>query len=167
MNTCLSSSNFIYNERHHTTNDSGPIGLSLMVTVSQIWMIHTMDEAIKQAKSRGCVIPRNIFIYMDDCFCTVADPPLRPGLRSRSTPRRNPAEEFNDCLNSVHPRVQFTREEEEDKSIAFLDALVTRHDDGSLTIQVLRNISINTNISIKPHSCQQSTPLGSPRRVQR
>ena len=86
MNTCLSSSNFIYNERHHTTNDSGPIGLSLMVTVSQMWMIHTMDEAIKLAKSRSCVIPRNLFIYMDDCFCTIADPPLRPGLRSLQHP---------------------------------------------------------------------------------
>ena len=30
---CLSSSDFVYDGRHHTTNDSGPIGLSLMVTV--------------------------------------------------------------------------------------------------------------------------------------
>ena len=79
IDTCFSSSNFTYDEHHHTTNDSGPIGLLLMVTVSQILMIYTMEEAIKVAKSRGCIIPRNIFIYMDDCFCTVADPPLRPG----------------------------------------------------------------------------------------
>ena len=31
---CLSSSDFVYNDRHHTTKDSGPIGLSLMVLVS-------------------------------------------------------------------------------------------------------------------------------------
>ena len=80
MNICPSSSNFLYNERNHTTNDSGPIDLSLMVTVSQLWMIHTMDEAIKTAKARGLVVLRNIFIYIVDCFCTVADPPLRPGL---------------------------------------------------------------------------------------
>ena len=136
------------NERHHTTNDSGPIGLSLMVTVSQLWMIHTMDEAIKTAKARGLVVPRNIFIYI-----TVTDPPLRPGLRNRSTPCRDPAEEFNKCLNSVHERVQFTKEVEENQTIAFLDALVTRHDDGSLTTQVFRKPS-NTNICIKPNSCQ-------------
>ena len=67
ISLCLSSSNFIFNDRHHTQKDSGPIGLSLMVTVSQIWMIDTMKKAIEVAKERQCTIPRLIFIYMDDC----------------------------------------------------------------------------------------------------
>ena len=41
-----------------------------------------------------------------------------------------------DCLSSVHPRVKFTREEEIDGKIAFLDVLINRHDDGSLSTQV-------------------------------
>ena len=150
---CLSTSNFTYNNRHHTTNDSGPIGLSLMVTISQIWMSITIDKAIKTAKSRGCVIPRNIFVYMDDMWCTVANPPLRQGLRNQNQTRRDPAAEFNDCLNSVHKRVQFTREEEEEKSIAFLDVFVTRQDDGTMTTRIYRKPT-NTNIGIKPQSCQ-------------
>ena len=60
---CLSSSDFVYDGRHHTTKESGPIGLSLMVTVSQIWMVHTMDEAIKIARQRNYSIPRNINTY--------------------------------------------------------------------------------------------------------
>ena len=44
IKVCLSSSDFLYNDRHHTTKDSGPIGLSLMVLVSQIWMMHTMES---------------------------------------------------------------------------------------------------------------------------
>ena len=67
ISLCLSSSNFIYNDRHHTQKDSGPIGLSLMVTVSQIWMIDTMHKAITEAKRRRNTIPHHIFIYMDDC----------------------------------------------------------------------------------------------------
>ena len=74
----LSTSDFIYDDRHHTTEDSGPIGLSLMVTVSQLWMSHTMEKAIKIAKERGCVVPRNITIYMDDCWSTT--PPLNSFL---------------------------------------------------------------------------------------
>ena len=52
IHTCLSSSDFMYDDRHHTTNDSGPIGLSLMVIVSQIWMSFTMDKAIEIAAER-------------------------------------------------------------------------------------------------------------------
>ena len=153
IDICLSSSDFVYNDRHHTTNDSGPIGLSLMVTVSQIWMVYTMEEAIKIARQRNCTIPRNINIYMDDCWCTVIAPPRRTGLRSGDDAVRNPTADFNDCLNAVHNRVQFTREEEEDKSIAFLDVYITRKEDGSLSTRIYRKPS-NTNISIKPQSCQ-------------
>ena len=32
LHLCLQTTNFKFNNRHHTTNDSGPIGLSLMVT---------------------------------------------------------------------------------------------------------------------------------------
>ena len=149
---CLSSSNFVFDNRHHTTEDSGPIGLSLMVTVSQLWMSHTMEKAIKIAKERGHTVPRNISIYMDDVWSTMPQPPHRPGLRSNTTPR-DPVADFNDCLNAVHERVQFTREEEQDNSIAFLDVQITRLEDGSMTTKIYRKPS-NTNIGLKPQSCQ-------------
>ena len=38
INLCLSTSDFIYDNVHHTTDDSGPIGLSLMVPIAEIWM---------------------------------------------------------------------------------------------------------------------------------
>ena len=112
-----------------------------------------MEEAIKLARQRNITVPRNITTYMDDCWCTIDQPPRRTGLRSGDLPERNPAEDFNDCLNAVHQRVQFTREEEENSSIAFLDVYVTRQDDGTLTTRVFRKPS-NTNICIKPQSCQ-------------
>ena len=62
---CLSTSDFIYNDRHHSTKDSGPIGLSLMVTVSQIWMIYTMENTIPIATEKGLAIPRHLSIYID------------------------------------------------------------------------------------------------------
>ena len=127
ISLCLSSSNFIYNDRHHTQKDSGPIGLSLMVTVSQIWMIDTMHKAITEAKRRCNTIPHHIFIYMDDCWCVLPYP--SPGLRSTTNNPINPVADFNECHNSIHECVQFTRKEEEN-SIAFLDVYVTRQDNG-------------------------------------
>ena len=121
------ANNFVYADRHHTTNDSGPIGLSLMVTVSQLWMDHTMKVAVQTAKNRRLPVPRIIFIYVDDCFTIIYDPPRRTGLRS-DTSHIDPAISFNDCLNSVHPRVQFTREDEENQAIAFLDVFVSKTD---------------------------------------
>ena len=88
---------------------------------------------------------------MDDCWCVVQYP--RPGLRSTTTQASDPASDFNECLNSIHPRVQFTREEEENNAIAFLDVLVTRDDCGTLNTKIYRKPS-NTNLTVKPHSCQ-------------
>ena len=75
----------------------------------------------------------------------------RPGLRSASR-RPDPVTAFNECLNEVHPRVQFTREEEEENKIPFLDVLVTRRENGRLETEVYRKPS-NTNVIIKPNSC--------------
>ena len=54
----------------------------------------------------------------------------------------------------MHPRVQLTWEEEENNSIAFLDILLTRHENGSISTTVYRKPS-NTDITIKPQSCQR------------
>ena len=154
IHLCLSTSDFNYDGRHHTTKDSGPIGLSLMVTVSQLWMTHTMTEARKITQNRQIALPRFTFICMDDIWCVVLNRPSRTGLRnSPNTDQPSPALQFKDCLNAVHPRVQFTIEEEKDKSIAFLDVFVTRHDDGKLSTRIYQKPS-NTNICIKPQSCQ-------------
>ena len=88
---------------------------------------------------------------MDDVWCLV--PHRRPGLRSSTAEPVDPAVEFNNCLNDVHPRVQFTREDEVEGSIAFLDVLLKRQDNGSISTSIYRKPS-NTNITIKPQSCQ-------------
>ena len=152
ISLCVSTSNFIYNGRHHTQKDSGPIGLSIMVTISQIWMTFHLDEAIEIANARSIPVPRHITIYMDDCWGLVCYP--REGLRNNSPSAGDPAVLFNQCLNEVHERVQFTREEEKENSIPFLDVSLTREAYGKLTTTVYRKPS-NTNITIKPSSCQQ------------
>ena len=119
-----------------------------------------MERALAEAKKRRIPIPRHVTIYMDDCWGLIQHP--RPGLRSSTSSPQDPAVEFNLRLNSIHERVQFTREEEEDNSIAFLDVLVTRKGDGRLASKIHRKPS-NTNVTIKPQSCQNlkfAGPIG-------
>ena len=121
------------------------------MTVSQVWMLDTMGKSIAIAKSKKTPFPRCPFVYMDDVWGLMKYP--RSGLRSSTSNPSNPAIDFQTVVNSIHPRVQFTVEEEENGSIAFLDAFVTREEDGSLSTCIFRKPS-NTNVMTKPQSCQ-------------
>jgi hypothetical protein len=57
LSLCLSTSYFAYDDKFHTAEDSGPIGLSLMVTISNFWMTQTLTKAISLARERGNIIP--------------------------------------------------------------------------------------------------------------
>ena len=98
---------------------------------------------------------------MDDIFCHLRQQPAprRPGLRSSTIHAdNNPTKAFNNCLNAVHERVQFTCEEEtlDERgygTLAFLDVRLTRLPNGRISTQVYRKPT-NTNLIIKPQSCQ-------------
>ena len=47
MNFCLTS-NFTFNNEQYRTEDSGPNGLRLMVTMAQIYMSYITEEASKK-----------------------------------------------------------------------------------------------------------------------
>ena len=107
-------SDFIYNGQHHTATDSAPIGLSLMVVVAEIWMDHTLKEAMKIAERKNISTPRLTCVYMDDTFGIL-----------RQNPNKTAHIDFVSCLNEVDPRLKFTFELEEKGELPFLDVLLT------------------------------------------
>ena len=144
LNLCLTTSQFIFNGTMYSAKDSGPIGLSLMVTVADIWMSHTLDQALKIASEKNFRHPKFLKKYVDDILAIFRRQPST-GLRV--------VEDFLACLNQVHHRVQFTIEYEQDNSIAFLDCHIKRLDNGKLTTTVYRKPS-DTNLVMRPNSCQ-------------
>ncbi|BHF65557.1 hypothetical protein SprV_0200857000 [Sparganum proliferum] len=69
--------------------------------------------------------------YADDTFVIIEKDKL-PG--------------FQDLLNSIFPDIQFTREDEEDEKLPFLDVLVTRTPDGKLSTTVYRKATNTTRV---------------------
>ncbi len=61
--------------------------------------------------------------YVDDTVVVLMDAPL---------------EDFTNYINSIHPAIKFTREEETEKSLAVLDAKITRDNLGKLSFSVYR-----------------------------
>ena len=52
--------------------------------------------------------------------------------------KRTHLQGFFDYMNSLHPKIQFTIEEENDGSLPFLDTLLKRNGDGSISVLVYR-----------------------------
>jgi hypothetical protein len=146
LNLCLpSSSGFVYDSRHHTVTESGPIGLNLMVIIAEIWMDHTIRSAVSLARQRNIPYPRNIEVYMDDSF----------GIMTQNY-NKDAHILFNGCLNDVHPCLKFTYELEENRQLPFLDCLLMRDDQGNIKTTIYRKPS-NTGVTIKANSCQGPT----------
>jgi hypothetical protein len=114
-----------------------------MVLISNIWMTHTLQKAVTTARENNMITPNFIKKYVDDIF-SIFD--IQPNYRGDAI------EDFRMCLNSVHPRVQFTVENEKNAEIPFLDCLIRRLTNGRITTSVYRKPT-ETDVITKSNSC--------------
>ena len=121
--------------------DSGPIGLSLMVSIAQILMNFTLNESIKIAKKMKLRTPRSLKIYMDDTFGIL-----------KMNKENNSHIEFINILNEIDENVKFTFETETDHTLQSLDTLIIKETNGTLQITVRKQS--NTGLTINPSSNQ-------------
>ena len=68
-------------------------------------------------------------------------------------------DDFTSLMNSIHPAIQFSREEEVDRSIAMLDSKIPRNTTGKLSSQCTENPPTLTNtcnsIAISPSNTNE------------
>jgi hypothetical protein len=95
-----------------------------------------MEHFEQQALSRAPRKPTHWYRYVDDTF--VVWPHGEDELR-----------EFLDHLSSFHHNIKFTMEVEKNRSLPFLDVLVSRRPDGSLGDTVYRK---PTHTDLYPHA---------------
>ncbi len=88
-----------------------------------------MAEAVMQrieAKIMAQYRPRLWLRYVDDTFVII---------------NRNDLEHFHTIINSMNANMKFSREEEQNSQLPFLDVLVQRHRDGKINTSVCRKSS--------------------------
>ena len=132
----LSTCYFLWNDKIYSIEDSGPIGLSLMVVIAEGYLQFIEKNAMDVALVAN-VAPKTFKRYVDD-----------------SHARFDTCEEmvkFHQILNEQDERIQYTIENEVDGGIAFLDVKLQNNRDGKYEFQVYRKDAI-TNVQIKPTS---------------
>ena len=110
---------FLFNGRFLRQTDGVAMGGPTSSVVAEIYMQAHESTALTCTSHPPKVWKR----YVDDVFSIIK----RSFLRS-----------FYDHLNSLHTKIKFTIEEENDNCIAFLDTSVKRHEDQSLSVLVYR-----------------------------
>ena len=139
IDLCLNKCYFVWDNQIRTLDDAGPIGLSLMVVISEAFLQKIERVSINSALQKPIpVAPKSYRRYVDDTHARFEN--------------RDKANEFLHILNEQDERVQFSIEyEDENKSINFLDTTIINNKQGSYDFKVYRKDAI-TNVQIKPTS---------------
>jgi len=119
-----------------------------MVVISESFLQHLESQAIQQSLTITPLINLKSFKrYVDDSQARF--------------PSQEQANEFLKILNSQHPNIQYTIEnEDENKTLNFLDISIINKGTGNYQFKVFRKDSI-TNVQIKPNSCHDPTIIKS------
>ena len=140
IEVCLYKAYFLYDNQIHCLEDSGPIGLSLMVVLAESFLQTIEKKAINIAINLP--IPVNPIThkrYVDD-------------THDRFT-KKEQSEEFLRILNDQEPRIKFEAEyENENNELNYLDIKVVNTKHGKYDFKIHRKEAI-TNVQIKPESC--------------
>ena len=143
---CLSKCYFLWDGKIYELENSGPIGLSLMVVMSEAFLQVLEKNAIHEAMHRNPPIElKSFYRYVDDSH-------------SRFTNFEN-ADIFQMILNSQDECIKYTIEkEDEQKALNFLEVKIINNQLGKYEFDIYRKKAI-TNIQIKPTSAHDPKVL--------
>ncbi|XP_075923264.1 uncharacterized protein LOC142924610 [Petromyzon marinus] len=131
---CLTNTYFTWNGTFYKQTEGTPMGSPLSPVVANVFMEKFETDAIQTATLRPTLWKR----YVDDTF--VIWPHGQPAL-----------DQFRDHINSIHPAIRFSMEVEKDGKLPFLDVLIKRRHDGSMSHSVYRKAT-HTDAYLKPDS---------------
>ena len=139
IDICLSKCYFLWNDEIHELENSGPIGLSLMVVMAEAFLQFIESKAITEALHEQPPIHLKSFLrFVDDSHARF--------------PLMESANKFLNILNRQNRNIQYTIEKEnDDKSLNFLDVKVMNNGNGKYEFNVFRKKAI-TNVQVKPTS---------------
>ena len=117
--TCLKTTYFMYDGVIYSQVKGAAMGSPVSPIVANLFMEWFEEHAIQTFRYELTIWKR----YVDDTMVALCDELL---------------EDFTNHINSIHPAIKFTREEETNGNIAMLDTNITRSNTGSLSFMVYR-----------------------------
>ncbi|XP_058816722.1 uncharacterized protein LOC131680001 [Topomyia yanbarensis] len=111
---CIKSSYFRFREKHYKQTFGTAMGSPLSPILADIIMENLLQTSIKRLPFTIPVIRK----YVDDLFLALPKDKVQQTL---------------DTFNAYNQHLQFTKEEEIDNKLPFLDTVVTRHSDQTLS----------------------------------
>ena len=134
---CLSSNYFIFDIRVRVLKNSGPIGLALMVVISEAFLQRLEDKAIQEALATN-LAPLTHKRYVDNSHARFET--------------LHQSHSFLNILNKQNRAIQCTMEKEDhSQKLNFLDVTIINTGTGKYEFKIHRKNAI-TNVQIKPHS---------------
>ena len=137
LKLCLSKCYFLWNDKLYSINDTGPIGLSLMVVVAEGFLQFIEKNAIDEALNSNITI-KTFRRYVDDSHARFET--------------HEDSNKFMNILNKQDSSIEYTVEQQSDSGeLSFLDITVMNNGSGTYEFRVHRKKAI-TNVMIKPSS---------------
>ena len=136
---CLTSTSFQYDETYYKQLDGVAMGSPVSPVIADIFMEDFEDRAF--AAYPAADLPRVWKRFVDDVIAVVKKDRGQPLLQH---------------LNSQHPRIKFTMEEEKDGTLPFMDVRFTRDVQGKLMREVYQKPT-HTNRYVQFDSHHPST----------
>ena len=116
---CLNQTYFSFQGQFYQQSYGTAMGSPVSPTVANLYM----ENFEKRAISTAAHPPRVWFRYVDDTFVII---------------KSIYVQEFTDHINSLDDHIKFTREEEQEGKLAFLDVLAIRNENNTIKTQVYR-----------------------------
>ena len=126
LDTLLRTTYFKFNGDFYQQTDRAATGGPTPAIVSEIYMQSSETTAITTADHP----PKVWECHVNDVFLVVCKACLQ---------------ELLDHINNLHPQTQFTKEEENNSTLPFLDNLVQRNYDKTISEKIYRNQHIQTS----------------------
>ena len=119
LSVCLTTTYFRFDNTYYIQTEGAAMGSPVSPIVANLFMEHFEQQALTSYSHP----PRIWGRYVDDTITII---------------HKDHIDSFTNHINSIHPSIKFTTEHEHNHTLAMLDTLISRKQDGSLSFSIYR-----------------------------